>query len=35
LDWLFVRGLVARRAAVVPAAGLSDHHLVSVGVRLP
>ena len=35
LDWLFVRGLVARRAAVVPAGGLSDHHLVSVGVRLP
>jgi endonuclease/exonuclease/phosphatase family metal-dependent hydrolase len=35
LDWLFVRGLVARRAAVVPARGLSDHHLVSVGVRLP
>ena len=35
LDWLFVRGLAARRAAVVPAGGLSDHHLVSVGVRLP
>ena len=35
LDWLFVRGLVARRPAVVPAGGLSDHHLVSVGVRLP
>jgi endonuclease/exonuclease/phosphatase family metal-dependent hydrolase len=35
LDWLFVRGLVARRPAVVPAGGLSDHHMVSVGVRLP
>jgi len=35
LDWLLVRGLVARRAVVVPAGGLSDHHLVSVGVRLP
>ena len=35
LDWLFVRGLVARRPAVVPAGGLSDHHVVSVGVRLP
>jgi endonuclease/exonuclease/phosphatase family metal-dependent hydrolase len=35
LDWLFVRGLEARRAAVVPAGGLSDHHLISVGVRLP
>jgi len=35
LDWLLVRGLVARRPVVVPAGGLSDHHLVSVGVRLP
>ena len=35
LDWLLVRGLVARRPAVIPAGGLSDHHLVSVGVRLP
>ena len=35
LDWLFVRGLVALRPAVVPAGGLSDHHMVSVGVRLP
>ncbi len=35
LDWLLVRGLVARRPAVLPAAGLSDHHLVSVAVRLP
>ena len=35
LDWLLVRGLVARRPAVVPAGGLSDHQLVSVGVRLP
>ncbi len=35
LDWLLVRGLVARRPAVVPAGGLTDHHLVSVGVRPP
>ncbi len=35
LDWLLVRGLVAPRPAVVAAGGLSDHHLVSVGVRLP
>ncbi len=35
LDWLLVRGLVARRPAVVAAGGLSDHNLVSVGVRLP
>jgi endonuclease/exonuclease/phosphatase family metal-dependent hydrolase len=35
LDWLFVRGLIARRPAVVPANGLSDHHMISVGVRLP
>jgi endonuclease/exonuclease/phosphatase family metal-dependent hydrolase len=35
LDWLLVRGLVARRPAVVPAGGLSDHHLVTVGVHLP
>ena len=33
LDWLLVRGLVARRPAVVAAGGLSDHNLVSVGVR--
>lgn len=35
LDWILVRGLVARRPAVVPAGGLSDHHGVAVGVRLP
>ena len=35
LDWLLVRGLVARRPAVAAAGGLSDHNLVSVGVRLP
>jgi endonuclease/exonuclease/phosphatase family metal-dependent hydrolase len=35
LDWLFVRGLVAQRPAVVPAAGLSDHDMVTLGVRLP
>jgi endonuclease/exonuclease/phosphatase family metal-dependent hydrolase len=35
LDWLLVRGLVARRPAVIPAGGLSDHQMVSVGVRLP
>ena len=35
LDWILVRGLVARRPAVTPAGGLSDHHAVSVGVRLP
>ena len=35
LDWILVRGLVARRPAVIPADGLSDHHAVSVGVRLP
>ena len=29
------RGLVTRRPAVVAARGLSDHNLVSVGVRLP
>jgi endonuclease/exonuclease/phosphatase family metal-dependent hydrolase len=34
LDWVLVRGLVARRPAVVPAGGLSDHHLVTVGVHL-
>ncbi len=35
VDWILVRGLVARRPAVIPAGGLSDHHAVSVGVRLP
>lgn len=35
LDWILVRGLVARRPAVVPANGLSDHHMVTVGVHLP
>ena len=34
LDWLLGRGLVMRRPAVVAAGGLSDHNLVSVGVRL-
>ncbi len=35
LDWLLVRGLEARRPAVVSAAALSDHHVVTVSVRLP
>jgi endonuclease/exonuclease/phosphatase family metal-dependent hydrolase len=35
LDWLLVRGLVARRPAVLPAGGLSDHHGVTVGVHVP
>ena len=35
LDWLLVRGLVARRPAVLPAGGLSDHQGVTVGVRVP
>ncbi len=35
VDWILVRGLVARRPAVIPAGGLSDHHAVSVGVHLP
>ena len=35
LDWILVRGLRARRPAVVPACGLSDHRLVSCEVRLP
>ena len=35
VDWILVRGLVARRPAVLPAGGLSDHHAVAVGVRLP
>jgi endonuclease/exonuclease/phosphatase family metal-dependent hydrolase len=35
LDWLLVRGLEARRPAVVPSAALSDHHVVTVSVRLP
>ena len=39
LDWLFVRGLEARRPTIVPAVGadgtrLSDHELVAVSVRL-
>jgi endonuclease/exonuclease/phosphatase family metal-dependent hydrolase len=33
LDWLLVRGLVARRPAVVPAGALSDHQMVTVAVR--
>ena len=35
LDWLLVRGLESRRPAVVSSAALSDHHVVSVSVRLP
>ena len=35
LDWILVRGLVARRPAVLPADGLSDHHGLAVAVRLP
>ena len=35
LDWILVRGLVARRPAVTPAGGLSDHHAVSVGYATP
>jgi endonuclease/exonuclease/phosphatase family metal-dependent hydrolase len=34
LDWLLVRALEARRPAVTPALGLSDHQVVSVAVRL-
>jgi endonuclease/exonuclease/phosphatase family metal-dependent hydrolase len=33
LDWLLVRGVEARRAAVVSSDGLSDHELVAVNVR--
>jgi endonuclease/exonuclease/phosphatase family metal-dependent hydrolase len=35
LDWILVRDLVARRPTVVPANGLSDHHMVTVAVHLP
>ena len=35
LDWILVRGLVARHPAVVSVRGLSDHRLVSCAVRLP
>ncbi len=35
LDWLLVRGLEARRPAVVPVGRLSDHRLVSCSVRVP
>jgi endonuclease/exonuclease/phosphatase family metal-dependent hydrolase len=35
LDWILVRGLRARRPAVVPVRGLSDHRLVSCEVQLP
>jgi endonuclease/exonuclease/phosphatase family metal-dependent hydrolase len=35
LDWLLVRGLEARRPAVVPVGSLSDHRLVSCSVRVP
>jgi endonuclease/exonuclease/phosphatase family metal-dependent hydrolase len=39
IDWLFTRGLEARRATVVPAVGptgrrLSDHQLIAASVRL-
>jgi endonuclease/exonuclease/phosphatase family metal-dependent hydrolase len=34
LDWLLVRGLEARRPAIVSSMGLSDHQLVAVSVRL-
>jgi endonuclease/exonuclease/phosphatase family metal-dependent hydrolase len=34
LDWLLVRGVEARRPAIVTAGGLSDHELVAVSVRL-
>jgi endonuclease/exonuclease/phosphatase family metal-dependent hydrolase len=33
LDWLLVRALEARRPAVTPSPGLSDHQVVSVAVR--
>jgi endonuclease/exonuclease/phosphatase family metal-dependent hydrolase len=35
LDWLLVRGLEARRPAVVPSSALSDHLAVTVSVRFP
>jgi endonuclease/exonuclease/phosphatase family metal-dependent hydrolase len=35
LDWILVRGLEARRPAVTPSDGLSDHQVVSVAVRVP
>jgi endonuclease/exonuclease/phosphatase family metal-dependent hydrolase len=35
LDWILVRGLLARHPAVVSVRGLSDHRLVSCAVRLP
>ena len=40
LDWILVRGLEARRPAIVPAVGpdgraLSDHDIVAVSVRRP
>jgi endonuclease/exonuclease/phosphatase family metal-dependent hydrolase len=35
LDWILVRGLLARHPAVVGVHGLSDHRLVSCAVRLP
>jgi endonuclease/exonuclease/phosphatase family metal-dependent hydrolase len=33
LDWLLVRGVEARRPAIVSSRGLSDHQLVAVSVR--
>ena len=35
LDWILIRGLDARRAAVTPCDGLSDHQVVSAAVRVP
>jgi endonuclease/exonuclease/phosphatase family metal-dependent hydrolase len=34
LDWLLVRGLEARRPAVVPVGRLSDHRIVSCSIRV-
>jgi endonuclease/exonuclease/phosphatase family metal-dependent hydrolase len=35
LDWILIRGLDARRAAVTSCDGLSDHQVVSAAVRVP
>jgi endonuclease/exonuclease/phosphatase family metal-dependent hydrolase len=35
LDWILVRGLEARRPAVTPCDGMSDHQVVSVALRVP
>ena len=34
LDWILIRGLDARRAAVTACDGLSDHQVVSAAVRV-